>query len=469
MKFIKFAMLLCLSVSSFGCSTSPYPKVSMDEINIFEKGLQDKYSSYLKNEKPVSMEKWIQPSNKEDPCKIYVGYASDYDRTLEDGYEVYWDGECRHGYAYGLGREFEKLEETDSNYDESIAIYPGGSDKHPSYFYEKKGNAFFYGKISEGSKIGITQVYETDKDNNFNAIYYYGGIPEETKGISFFLIQSPFSGSTRFLKQYPTHSYAIDFHEDNVFENRVHVAFAYTIDQEIDGYGFQLFKNGEQYEVEAKEGYILRRVTLPKERIEFFENIKNEVNNIANEARSVAYDSFKVFQKYLSRACSQKQYVYFMDNDKYKSICSERNKLSEKVESVKKNYLSQVEERKKQIAKERKRVAELQMNKQEVESANTESWLGALEYFADGLAEVIDSYSPPTIPTPAPTSYPSRAYGDYSNRSSSGTPIYDSSECIGAVVNGRCVGSILPNPSNVLRKKCYGTMINGECKGAVGY
>jgi|GEM_PF-2353790 len=48
-------------------------------------------------------------------------------------------------------------------------------------------------------------------------------------------------------------------------------------------------------------------------------------------------------------------------------------------------------------------------------------------------------------------------------------PIYNASECIGAVVNGRCAGTINPNPGNVLRKKCYGTMINGECQGAVGY
>ena len=68
------------------------------------------------------------------------------------------------------------------------------------------------------------------------------------------------------------------------------------------------------------------------------------------------------------------------------------------------------------------------------------------------------------------THYPSATYTPrYSTGSNSGTPIYDSSECIGAVVNGRCVGNINPSPGNVLRKKCYGTMINGKCQGAIGY
>jgi hypothetical protein len=58
---------------------------------------------------------------------------------------------------------------------------------------------------------------------------------------------------------------------------------------------------------------------------------------------------------------------------------------------------------------------------------------------------------------------------NYNNNQNAGTPMYNSDECIGAVVNGRCTGTISPDPSNVLRKKCYGTIINGECHGTIGY
>ncbi|MAG86195.1 MAG: hypothetical protein CMB97_02155 [Flavobacteriaceae bacterium] len=67
---------------------------------------------------------------------------------------------------------------------------------------------------------------------------------------------------------------------------------------------------------------------------------------------------------------------------------------------------------------------------------------------------------------PMPLNHPS--FG-YNNSQKSITPIYNSTECLGAVVNGRCAGTIMPSSSNNPRKKCYGTMVNGECKGAESY
>ena len=45
-----------------------------------------------------------------------------------------------------------------------------------------------------------------------------------------------------------------------------------------------------------------------------------------------------------------------------------------------------------------------------------------------------------------------------------GQTVYSSQECIGAVVNGQCYGSILPNYSGP-HPTCYGQMINGMCTG----
>ena len=46
-----------------------------------------------------------------------------------------------------------------------------------------------------------------------------------------------------------------------------------------------------------------------------------------------------------------------------------------------------------------------------------------------------------------------------------GTPVYSSDECVGAIVNGVCHGSIIPKSAVPVR--CYGTMINGQCTGAM--
>jgi hypothetical protein len=44
-----------------------------------------------------------------------------------------------------------------------------------------------------------------------------------------------------------------------------------------------------------------------------------------------------------------------------------------------------------------------------------------------------------------------------------GNAVYDAGDCIGAVVNGVCHGTI--NPSIQPMARCYGTMINGQCTG----
>lgn len=43
-----------------------------------------------------------------------------------------------------------------------------------------------------------------------------------------------------------------------------------------------------------------------------------------------------------------------------------------------------------------------------------------------------------------------------------GQKVYRADECIGAVVNGRCHGSIIPKG---YAPTCYGTMLNGQCTG----
>lgn len=44
-----------------------------------------------------------------------------------------------------------------------------------------------------------------------------------------------------------------------------------------------------------------------------------------------------------------------------------------------------------------------------------------------------------------------------------GKVVYSRSECIGAVVNNVCQGSILPKTAT--HPTCYGEMINGRCTG----
>ena len=56
-----------------------------------------------------------------------------------------------------------------------------------------------------------------------------------------------------------------------------------------------------------------------------------------------------------------------------------------------------------------------------------------------------------------------RVKGSSSIHNAQGTPVYSADECIGAIVNGQCHGSILPK--RAVHPRCYGTMLNGQCTG----
>ena len=43
------------------------------------------------------------------------------------------------------------------------------------------------------------------------------------------------------------------------------------------------------------------------------------------------------------------------------------------------------------------------------------------------------------------------------------TPMYNSNQCIGSIINGKCYGSTIGVP----KKKCYGTVILGKCHGSL--
>jgi hypothetical protein len=55
------------------------------------------------------------------------------------------------------------------------------------------------------------------------------------------------------------------------------------------------------------------------------------------------------------------------------------------------------------------------------------------------------------------------AEGGRPTRRTEYSTVYSPDECIGAIVNGVCHGSILPK--SAYHRTCYGEMLNGQCTG----
>ena len=172
---MKKLLLLNIPMLLSACAISPYqslPKVSEQEFSY--------YFDIDKQAKQMADNLFSTQFNEEDHwentqlvnCKIFASTAF---RKEDPSVQFYWDGECKDGYAYGLGREFSIGKNT---YFESIGSYVGGRLK-PIYYYdynEKNRIIDIKGKqINELLKDGGLEFSSRLDDNNLvnNFITYY--------------------------------------------------------------------------------------------------------------------------------------------------------------------------------------------------------------------------------------------------------------------------------------------------------
>jgi hypothetical protein len=159
--------------------------------------------------------KWIQATNKKEPCKIHVGILNQNDRTNDPEYKIFWDGKCKNGYAYGLGREFEKGILTNM---EAIAIYSGKKEE-PKYYIQKNNlkNILIEGNINNGY---IVKTFIKNEGLNFDISYQYGFLYSKSLLPALIIYSSSFSDNLVFIKGYPNFAYRIINFTNNEFDNR---------------------------------------------------------------------------------------------------------------------------------------------------------------------------------------------------------------------------------------------------------
>lgn len=104
-------------------------------------------------------ENWVD--TQKSKCKIF---ASSGFKKNDPTVKFYWDGECKDGYAIGLGREFTIGKQT---YVEAIGEYKGGKNI-PQYFYDfnKADKRFYIGYVENNVYKNILLFEGMLDDNN---------------------------------------------------------------------------------------------------------------------------------------------------------------------------------------------------------------------------------------------------------------------------------------------------------------
>ena len=329
MKIVKYGLLLCGIYLFNGCTGQPYiPQVEEIEVNKYEKAYMAEYETIRQqNTNYQPSFKWIQPKNKKDECMIWVGYNPVDDRTIKNGYTLYWDGECTDGYADGLGSVFEISQFADR---QQIATYSKGNpdtycvNLDPLNGITKEGECLYY--TDKPSHYVKTTV--ADKQGDLNIAYEFG---VEMSKISPMIIMRSwlFYDVVEYYKIYPNFSYAIADLTKNEFDNR---NYEFNLKEhkngKYNGYSFATMKQGFTDSGEMVNGTLSRRVQLPQSYFDKANLILNEIKNEANIALDAQRKALVIKEKYKKKICKNDVQVDFMDNDEYKTICKEDEKFA---------------------------------------------------------------------------------------------------------------------------------------------
>ena len=342
-KLKQTGILVCGTLLFSACTGQPsIPKVDNIEAFKYIKQYEAEYQqikSHAANfEKPV---KWIQAANKTEPCKVFVEYNPNDDRTQKDGYKIFWDGKCKNGYAYGLGREMERGFLTNLD---AIALY-SGEEKEPEYFIQKNNLAH---TSEEGDINNGNYVKTTIKDDGmkFDIWYQYGHFANKPADISLFINSNPFLDQVTYIKAYSNFGYAIgDFSNNEFTLDKYHYNMIDGKSKQINGFVFSVSKDNRRISAEANHGRIFRRVHLPQSYINHMINIYNEIKKAGQIAIDAQKKALMVKQQYKENICKDSVKVDFIDNKEYKAICNENEQVAILKEKMDKK-LAQIEKEK---------------------------------------------------------------------------------------------------------------------------
>nr|WP_086940487.1 hypothetical protein [Thaumasiovibrio occultus] len=78
-------------------TSNDYPTITLEQARAFETELRQQLNDQTE---PPALS-WLQPANKTEPCLLPMNLRF----LQEPNARAYWDGECKDGYAHGLGRD----------------------------------------------------------------------------------------------------------------------------------------------------------------------------------------------------------------------------------------------------------------------------------------------------------------------------------------------------------------------------
>lgn len=283
------------------------------------------------------IEVWVQAANKNIPCKLCVATNKDDDITQSIGYKIYWDGACRNGYAYGLGREVTK---NATSYFEEISLYTGKKERMTSFSGKNLTQNSYRIYAFQDKKTGESFSTGINKDNNGEIYANYKKsnpsgesllIKRNLVNNSFFIINDNQSGLIYRIQTYPLNTNGV-FKSFDMLDSKTGIPVGFISLQLVD-------KSWRHFRVE--NGQMGKEVKLPESRIKLIKNIENESNMLINISNNIETHSKNIVERYKQMIKSGEVKNNFMNKKEYMAIFKEdeqiktlNKEIQEKINSI---------------------------------------------------------------------------------------------------------------------------------------
>jgi hypothetical protein len=284
--------------------------------------------------------KWIQPKNKKESCKIWTATNLNNDRTADKTFKIYWDGECKNGYAEGLGLEFEMGIMRNA---EQIGIYEKGKVKGYCIIEDKLHNTLIEGSCNFADSNSSDHHVVTEMQNlNGNIALGYtigsSGSITEPRLLTYY---NPMSDIVFLQKEYPVFSYRfIDFTSDEDDQRRYEFELL-NAQGKLFGYKLRMLKQNGYYAGKVIDGKAeMQNATVPQSGFDKINSIRAEIEDAGKTALSAQQQALLVKKQYRFKICKDNVKVSFMSSLDYKEICTDDKKYSEALNKIKEHRVS---------------------------------------------------------------------------------------------------------------------------------
>ncbi|GHV07512.1 hypothetical protein AGMMS50229_14490 [Campylobacterota bacterium] len=347
---LSFAIAMITAVFLSGCAAS-IAQINDQEAFKYEREQQQVLAGMnLSEPKSSRAVKWVQPANKKEPCKVYVGFNPDNDHTKGNGYKIFWDGECKDGYVFGLGREIE-ITGNILEKQEQIGIYKNGMAEQLCVhrFWQDNAAIESSGECPYGGNKPEHRVLRriAEDPRNFDILNVVSFTSYDQ------LLEfgySSFSDTVLMRKRTPAGGYVIFDNTEDEFDAVELVIEPRDKNGKAHGFAVLNGKDGNATHSEFVHGELVRRVTLPSPYLQFLDSTIKEIQTMASKAAVASENALEIKKAYLTKICKSNTRVSFMNNNEYRAICDEDAKIAKKTQQRLATIKAEKEQKRSELA-----------------------------------------------------------------------------------------------------------------------